>query len=285
MALLAQNIDSGRQIGEAFVAAGFSPFECHLVAAGERGAQLETVFERLALFWERQLEMRRALMSPLYYPIAVLHLAIIGGSLIELAYSSWPVVVFHLIVRLLGIYALGFILYLVVRLTWSSETGQRFWLSLPLVGRTLSAAHAYRWITALKIEYSAGIPMPNAIADAWRASGYVGNEQLAVEGEQALRDGTQLSALVQRWRCLPRDWIDFIETGEISGALETTFAQLDDEAGRAWTRAEKRLTEWLPKILYFVVLLIAAWQVLSLASKVYIDPMTEVEKAIDQSGQ
>ena len=109
--------------------------------------------------------------------------------------------------------------------TWSSELGAAASGSyVPLVGSTLSRAFAYRWITALRLEFAAGIPISNAVADAWRASGYAyRGERLAIEGEAAIRDGTELSALVQKWGQLPRDWIDFIETGEISGAFETAF--------------------------------------------------------------
>jgi type IV pilus assembly protein PilC len=283
MALLGQQVNAGARVEDAFVAAGFSPFECHLVGAGERSGRLETVFEHLSEFWLRQREMRHALLRPLYYPVVMLHLVIVVGSLVELAYASWPVVAFHLFGRLLLLYAVGIFLYVVARGTWRTEIGQRFWLFLPLVGGSLSAAYAYRWITALKLEYSAGIPMPDAVADAWRASGYVGSERLAVEGEAALREGAELSGLVQRWRWLPRDWIDFIETGEVSGALEKALENLDAEASRAWSRAEQRMSEWLPKIVYFVILLIVAWQVATLMYKVEIEPMSDAEKAIDQA--
>lgn len=283
MALLAQQVNAGGRVGDAFIAAGFSPFEYHLVTAGERSGRLETVFDHLSEFWARQRKMREALLRPLYYPVVVLHLTLVVGALVELSAFSWPMVIFHLIGRLLLLYAGGFILYLVVRTTWPTEAAQRFWLFLPLIGGSLSAAYAYRWITALKLEYSAGIPMPDAVADAWRASGYVGSERLAVEGEAALREGAELSGLMRNWRGLPRDWIDFIETGEISGALEKTLENLDAEAARSWSQAEQRMSEWLPKITYFVILLIVGWMVFSLMSKAYVDPIVNAEQQIDQA--
>jgi hypothetical protein len=42
------------------------------------------------------------------------------------------------------------------------------------------------------------------------------------------------------------------------------------------------MSEWLPKIVYFVILLIVAGYVFSLMSKVYIDPITNAEQEIDQ---
>ncbi len=281
--ILSQQINAGERIGEAFVTAGFSPFECHLVAAGERSAQLEAVFQHLSEFWTRQREMREAILRPLYYPIGVLHLAILMGSLVELLSISVNLAILHFFERLGLLYFLGFILFLVVRLSWASEIAQRFWLFLPLIGSTLSRAYSYRWITAMRLEYSAGIPLSNAVADAWRASGYVGSERLAVEGQEAIREGTELSTLVQRWRELPRDWIDFIETGEISGALETAFENLEAEAARAWLGAQQRLTEWLPKIIYFIVLAITAAQVATIIYQVVVAPIATAEGAIDKA--
>jgi type IV pilus assembly protein PilC len=175
MAVLTQKVNAGERVEDAFVAAEFSPFECHLVGAGERSGRLETVFQHLSEFWLRQREMRLALLRPLYYPVVMLHLVIVVGTLIELSSTTGPVVAFHLFGRLLLLYAVGFFLYAVVRMTWRSETAQRFWLFLPMIGGALSTACAYRWITVVKLEYSAGIPMPDAVADAWRASGYVGS--------------------------------------------------------------------------------------------------------------
>jgi len=281
--ILSQKIAAGDRLGESFIAAGFSPFECHLVTAGERSAQLEIIFQHLSEFWTRQLEMREAIIRPLYYPIAVLHLTVLVGALVELSSLSWPFVVFHLVERLSLLYFFGFISYLVVTLSWANPVVQRFWLLTPLIGSTLSRAYAYRWITALRLEYTAGIPISNAVADAWRASGYVGNEELAIEGETAIREGTDLSTLVHRWKLLPRDWIDFIETGEISGALETAFVNLESEAARAWKLAQERLTDWMPKIIYFVVLLVIAAQIGMIMYQQIVAPISDAENAINNA--
>ena len=285
LAVLSEKVNAGERIGEAFAAAEFSPFECHLVTAGERSAQLDTVFEHLAEFWKRELEMRQALVRPLYYPLVVLHLAVVVLAVVELATTStsWPMVLVHCAALLVLLYAFGFMVYLVVRVSWSSEIMRRFWLFVPIIGSSLKAAYAYRWITALKLEFSAGISLSRAVGDAWRASGYIGCERFAEEGEQAMREGTELSKLMVRWKQLPRDWIDFIETGEISGAFETAFKNLETEAARTWTLAQERMAEWVPKIVYFVVLLMVAAVVGRMVYQVEVAPMIDAEKQIDDA--
>jgi len=282
MNVLVEKISLGQSLGDAFIAAGFSPFECHLVTAGERSAQLDTVLQHLSDFWARQRQMFQALTGQLYYPALVLILSFLVGALVDFVASSWMVAVAHLVETMAVWGTVIFVIYTLIRVSWKSDAAQRFWLALPLVGKTLSTAYAYRWITALKLEYSAGIPMPDAVADAWRASGYAESDRFAEEGQFALREGGELSGLVQKWKRLPRDWVDFIETGEVSGALETAFANLEAEAARSWDLAQKRMTDWMPKIIYFFILLIIAVQIISLGSRVYSTEMNSVNQLLNQ---
>ena len=173
MTVLTQKIAEGAPVGDAFAAAGFSSFECHLVSAGERSAQLDTVFQHLADFWARQRQMFQALTSQLYYPLIILVLSLLVGGLIDFIMNSWMVAVIHLIESTACYGAGAFVLYTLLRVSWRSDAAQRFWLALPIIGSTLSTAYAHRWITVLKLEHGAGVPMPDAVADAWRASGYV----------------------------------------------------------------------------------------------------------------
>lgn len=283
VAILSEKVNAGERIGDAFAAAGFSPFESNLVTAGERSAHLDTIFEHLSQFWARELEMRQALLRPLYYPLVVLHLAIVVWAVVEFTTMPIPVVIVHFIMRMALLYVVGFIVYTLVRVSWSSEGMRHIWLRLPIIGSSLTTTYAYRWITALQLEFSAGISLSRAVGDAWRASGYVGSARFAEEGEREMRTGTSLSTLVQRWKQLPRDWIDFIETGEISGAIEASLKNLEAEAARNWTLAQQRMADWLPKIVYFVVLLIVAVIVGQLMYQAEVAPMANAEDQIDKA--
>jgi general secretion pathway protein F len=281
--ILSKKLEDGLPIGEAFAAAGFSPFETHLVIAGERSAHLDDVFEHLSEFWDRQREMVRAIVNQLYYPVAVLVFSIVVSGIIEAVATSIPVAVIHGVEHLALLVAGGFIITVLIKVSWHSEAAQGFWLSLPLIGSTLSAAYAYRWIMALKLEFIAGISITQAVADAWRATGFVGRERLAREGQAAMYEGVQLSALVKRWKRLPRDWVDFIETGELSGKLENAFTSLEAEAARTWTNAQKRLADLLPKIIYFGILLIVAAQIFLMLYKLIVSPISDAEKSINDA--
>jgi general secretion pathway protein F len=284
VSILARQIEQGQTIGEAFTAAGFSPFECHLVAAGERSAQLETIFDRLSQFWTRELHLGQAIVRSLYYPIVLIHLGILVGGLMQFVTKGTVPAISYLVENFGILYLAGFILYVVIRTTWRSDVAKGFWLFVPLIGGALSTVFAYRWITALRLEFAAGVPFPDAVADAWHASGYIGSETKAQEGRDGLRSGEQLSGLVQRWRQLPRDWIDFVETGEISGEYEAMFVNMETEAMRNWNLAQERLTEWLPKIFGFAVLLVAGYQIYVLMNQSMTGQVEQVEKIINDAG-
>ena len=282
---LVKRLSEGERLGDAFKAAGFSPFESHLVAAGEQSGQLEAIFAHLAEFWSRELQMRRAMIRPLYYPIVVFHFALFVGAVVESTVASIPQAVVHFIEELAVSYTVAFVIYTLVRVSWSSPLMRKFWLYVPFVGAALRSAYAYRWITALRLEFGAGISLYRAVGDAWRASGFINAERLAEEGEQAMIQGASLSSLVANWRPLPRDWVDFIETGEISGGFEAAFKSLETEAAEEWRASRNRMEEWLPKIGYFVILLVAGTMVFGVAKKVFIDPITSAEDAIDNAGK
>jgi len=278
--VLAQKLSEGERLPESFAAAGFPPFETNLVAAGERSGHLDTICDHIAQFWQRELEFRQSMIVPLVYPIVVLHLAVFLSSAAVLISQPWTAAVEALIFNLMVLEGSLLTVYVIARATWTSPAMKTFWLRLPIIGSALRAAFAYRWITALRIEFGAGVSIYRAVGDAWRSSGFINCERLGQEGEEALRSGASLVTLVTQWRQLPRDWIDFIETGEVSGKFEEAFIALEAEAARNWTLAQQRMSNWLPKIVYFFALIVVAWQVVEIGIKVYVEPMEQVEQAL-----
>lgn len=229
--------------------------------------------------------MRQGIIRPLIYPIVIMHLAVLLSSGIDLLTLSIPAVVTQLIFNFAMLYTAGFVSYMLIRASWTSPLMRNFWLHVPIIGSALASTYAYRWISVLRMEFTAGVTLSQAVPDAWRASGYLGAVAHAAESEEAIRSGSNLSALMVRWRQLPRDWLEFIETAEISGKFDEAFKAIEAEAARTWRLAQERMTEWVPKIVYFVVLLIIAVQIIHIGKKIYVDPIVNAEKQIDDSGR
>src|SRR5256714_15064869 len=65
----------------------FDEFYTNMVAAGEGGGILDTIFQRLSVYIEKAVKIKRAVQSAMVYPIAVV---IIAGGVITLI--LWNVV-------------------------------------------------------------------------------------------------------------------------------------------------------------------------------------------------
>ena len=86
------------------------------------------------------------------------------------------------------------------------------------------------------------------------------------ESARDMRSGIDLSLWSTRWTQLPRDWVDLVETGEVSGEFETMFRNMEDEAARTWTTRQDRMTEWVPKILVIGFVIFMAMQIIPMAT-------------------
>src|SRR2546423_12988655 len=65
----------------------FDEFYTNMVAAGETGGILDTIFQRLSIYIEKAVKLKRAVQSAMVYPIAVV---LIAGGVITLI--LWKVV-------------------------------------------------------------------------------------------------------------------------------------------------------------------------------------------------
>ncbi len=74
-----QDVERGRRLGEALAArpAVFDRLYVNLVRAGEEGGVLEAVLNRLATYIETSVKLRGKVKSALFYPVAILIVAII----------------------------------------------------------------------------------------------------------------------------------------------------------------------------------------------------------------
>lgn len=259
---LAREIDQGAGIAQAFKDAGFSLFEINLIEAGEKSGRLDHIFPQLVQFWKSDLQLVRSIRRQSAYPLLLVHVAAVLGPITLILES--PITYVLAVASQLGTLYLGVaVAYCLIRASWRTGIGQAIWLRIPLIGSFWKATYAYRWTIALQMEFGSGIPLPQAVRDAWRATGYISREQFAQEAESQLNAGEPLSHLMREWPHLPSDWAGYVETGEQAGKLEETFDLLRGEAELNWNARQATLSEWLPRLGYFVIIIIVACQILS----------------------
>lgn len=261
--VMANALVQGERASEAFERAGFESFEQNLIAAGERGGRLPEVFRALSLYYQRELAVTRAIKVAIAYPVILLNLVALIGPLPQLILVGTFAYVSSALSYLILIWILLIGVYFFVRLTWSSEAMQFFWMRLPLAGGFLRASYQYRWILALRMELNAGVSFHAAAADAWRATGWANRDTRAQQVQDRLLAGERLSSAMIEWPELPPDWAEYLATAEESGKINETLGQLETMALEEWKHAQAKLSSWMPYILYLILLLCAGGIVFS----------------------
>jgi type IV pilus assembly protein PilC len=227
----------------------FDALYCNLVEAGEAGGILEQLLDRLAVYQEKTLELKRKIKSALMYPIAVLVVAFIVMTIIMLfvipqfkevfksfnaelpaptlfvmgmsdAFVSYWYIIF-------GLLAGGGYMFMQ---TWKrSEKMQqamdRMLLRIPVFGELINKSVLARWTRTLSTMFAAGVPLVEALDSVGGASG---NAVYLNATEQIQRDvstGSALTTSMQSTGVFPTMVLQMAAIGEESGALDHMLAK------------------------------------------------------------
>jgi type II secretory pathway component PulF len=115
--------------------------------------------------------------------------------------------------------------------------------------------------------YAAGVPMTEVTARATRATGNVMVAHLFAGGSESVRAG-ELAWEGYSPRLLPQ-YLHLFQIGEETGELDKTTEKIAEISG---DRADLLFTEfskWLPKIIYFAIMIYLASRVIGLWQRVY----------------
>jgi len=240
-----QDVESGLPLSEALSKHPrvFGPLHVSLVEAGENGGILEAMMERLARTLEKNEALRARLRSALAYPCTVMVIALAVLALILL----YVVPVFEDVFRAFGSelpwstravlalsqglsegviwgVPLAFLAALWVRRlsrqpAWRSQWQRRV-LDWPGVGALVRDAAVARWAHTLAALLAAGVPLPEALPVAGRASGHAVFERINEHLQRRVAQGGRLSDGMAHTGRFPDMLVQLCATGEESGTLD-----------------------------------------------------------------
>ena len=227
----------------------FNELAVAMIRAGEQGGFLEDVLLRIAVFTERQDELRNKLLGSLIYP-AVLFLAGTGvvtflmvgvvpkiRAFLERVDKPWITDVvfwFSDMVGQRGIYALvGIVLIALIVVPYlRTEQGRTAWdrfkLKIPLLGNVMLMVSLCRFCRILGTMLHNGVPILQALKVSKDSAG---NVVLAAQIEKAAEEvqkGRSLAAPLGASGLFPLDIVDMIAVAEESNSLETVLVQIAD---------------------------------------------------------
>ncbi|RHW16959.1 type II secretion system protein GspF [Sphingomonas gilva] len=246
-------VTEGRRLAEAMrrEEPSFPPLYRAMVSAGEASGTLGLALERLAGLLERQAEIRGKVLSALAYPIVLSFVAVavvvalmtfvvpkvvqqfedVGQSLplltrivmgISDALVNWWWAI------LVGIAALGFLVWRALQAPAARLAFDRWLLRVPGLGRLIRDLHAARMARTLSTMVESRLPLVEGLALTVPTIHNRALRAATAETVEAIRGGGNLSAAFRRSGLFPPLLVYMIASGEAAGQLDRMLERAAD---------------------------------------------------------
>jgi len=239
-------VEAGGSLYEALSAhpVQFDELYTNLVLAGESAGVLDTILDEIASYKERIESIKGKIKKALYYPLAVISVAIIVSAILliyvipqfEDIFASFgaalPAFTQAIIdasrwLRDNGLYVVfGFIAFIVVFIMTKKRSLRfahwldRISLKIPIIGDILEKSAIARFCRTLAITFSAGVPLVDALKIVGGATGNAVFNNAALRIREDVAVGHQLQLAMQQQSVFPNMVIQMAAIGEESGALD-----------------------------------------------------------------
>ncbi len=248
------DVETGSALHQAFrkYPQHFDQLFCNLVEAGEQAGILDTLLDRLASYREKILAIKGKIKSAMFYPIAVILVALIitavilifvipefkkvftsfgadlpGPTLFVIAISDFVVAWWYII---FGAVALGILAFVTI---WKRSIKlqiavDRFLLQIPVIGEILRKATIARWARTLSTMFAAGVPLVEALDSVGGASGNHIYRLATRQIQSEVSTGTSLTVAMQNSNVFPTMVVQMVSIGEESGQLDSMLSKVAD---------------------------------------------------------
>ncbi len=248
---LRENVAGGMSLGDAMGKhpRTFPTLVSSMVKAGESGGFLEDVLARLAVFSERQEELRGKILGSMIYP-AVLVTAGAGVVTFMLTYVVPKLrenlrpetfnVLTHLVFGVADflqhdyMVVIGGIVALIIAYSTFRRTpsGKRLiahaQLKMPVVGKVVTMVSVCRFCRILGTLLHNGVPILQSLRIAKDSAGNLLLAEEIERAEESVRKGDTLSSPLTKSGLFPLDILDMIAVAEESNTLDKVLVQIAD---------------------------------------------------------
>ena len=278
---LREGVSVGDAVGQM---GGWMPaFDVALVTAGDHSGRLDACFKLLAGYYEERAQMARKMISDLLYPVFLFHFVVLVFAFLDFLSSGHSLVRFSLI--LLGILVPIYAAAAFLIFAGQGRHGEK-WRSvvenilrpIPLLGKARRCLALARLAAALEALLSAGVIITSAWELAVAASGSPALGRAVRGWKEKVESGATPAELIKASPEFPEMFASLYATGEISGQLDETLGRLHRHYQEEGSRKMRLIAEWSPKLIYYTVMLLIAWYIVSFYYHQY-GPGSELDKA------
>ena len=248
------DVETGSSLSQAFrkYPLYFDQLYCNLVAAGEQAGILETLLDRLATYKEKMLAIKSKVKSALFYPTAIIIVAIIITAVIMIfvipafkevftsfgadlpAPTMFVIAMSEFFVKwwwlIFG--GLGFGIYFFLQAWKRNEKMQHFMdrlvLKLPIFGELIEKSVVARWTRTLSTMFAAGVPLVESLDSVGGAAGNSVYKIATDKIQTEVATGTSLTAAMTNANVFPSMVLQMTAIGEESGALDHMLGKAAD---------------------------------------------------------
>ncbi|RME41271.1 MAG: type II secretion system F family protein [Planctomycetota bacterium] len=246
---LREDVAGGSSLGDAMAKHPrvFSPLHASMVRAGEQGGFLEDVLHRIAVFAEKQNELRNKVVGALIYPTI---LVLVGSAVVVVllvfvvprirqylrpeAFNALTVAVFavcdllkeHYVLLVFGLVAVAAMLSALVKTAWGRRVFEVVKLRAPLLGPIITTVAICRFCRILGTMLQNGVPILQALRISKDSAGSDVLAEVIEKAHESVKKGAPLSTPLGESGLFPPAVVDMIAVAEESNNLEKVLVQI-----------------------------------------------------------
>ena len=256
--------------------------EVSLVEAGERSGKLAPAFTHLARYFAVMDSASRQARQAMTYPLVLLHMAIFLPAIpaaisAEEGSSPWGGVLAGLVLLWGLIIGGGWLWNSLSRRAAHVPALDTMLGRLPLVGAARRHWAMVRFTQVFHAGLLAGLNMSQILRLSGSASQ---SSRLHVASEAAavgIEAGETLSLALADTGAFPMDFVNAVATAEEVGALDREMARRTIDESLAAKEAVTRVSTWLPKIIYALVVIFVVYRIFGMIQGYYGGMLRQLE--------
>jgi len=278
---LREDVAGGQSLGDAMGKHPrvFSPLHASMVRAGEQGGFLEDVLHRIAVFSEKQDELRNKVVGAIIYPCI---LVLVGSGVIfmlmffvvpkirqylrpetfnvltTMTFAVCDAIQAHYVPLGLGVVALALGLSTLVKTAWGRHQFEIIKLRAPLLGGIMTMVAICRFCRILGTMLHNGVPILQALRISKDSAGSDILAKVVEEAADNVKKGAPLSKPLGDCGMFPPAIVDMIAVAEESNNLEHVLVQIaDTNEARTARQIDLAVRVFEPLLLTFIAGVVA----------------------------
>ena len=293
--LVSRQVSAGGSVTEAIRDCGYFPsLTCEMVEVGEQTGKLDDVLLELAEHYEQIVNLRKSFLRGISWPLLslVFSVVIIGLLILilgmigtkeqdVLGLGLGPVGSF--VAYLLVVVFVGSLIALPAIAIWRGWLGAKWMrkvMKIPVLGRTLEMMALARVAWSLSLAHGAGMEIRQALRLAITGSQNSLYLSHLDEIDRSIAAGNEVHQTLRDSEIFPNDFLDVVETGEMSGQMPETLAHLSKDYRQRANSAAKTLVTVASYVVWAIVAIVLIFLIFRMFTTLVLGPIDEASRPL-----